>query len=798
MFNWLNNFQLEKISFFLGFLSATILWFVISKFKIWIPDIKSYTQKVIKNLKSQHTSGIQNAIKNEAYSRAQSNHVAKSLCFLDEIIIEPLLLAQPKTNQEDENIYFESEIASTVPFTPDFPLLSRNFNVPRISITEAGQKNADLVICGKPGSGKTVALAYLVTCLARNDPKCGLLSSKIPLYVNVHDTDVLIQPDQSIFDMLYKALSSKLPTTVLPRLVKFFQDYIEENKAILIIDALDELPTNEFDVYVEFIKKIKQIYPELQIIITSTASYLGELLKLNFSPLFLSAWSNQQIIHFYSNWNQLWKQEILKNNQFDDIITLNPLIMNWASTNLKPLTPLEYTLHIWGALAGDLCGPSVLDMHQTYSKRIIPNKEAYDLAITLANGLIKNNSCFINASDSKSEGFNKLVQSELILPTSTGKYIFTHSELIGYFASLSQNKDPISDLNQIDLQWPANYAYLGFCSAQDSNSEWLTTYISQEISAFPINFLNISPWLKITNKNLTWRVNYIKQLVKIIQDNNAKYATRIRAIAGLVHSNDNSLPVFFRQLLSHNDNSLKELAIYAISCASRDNSFIADLISLSQKVPAKFQKNICLALSTFEEEDAVHELARILLNGEEKVRQLVAECLAFNPTNGTEILQEAVTMDDIVVRRSAINGLVKLNNLWAIQTLKNLMIQDSQWVVRNAATQALEYLESENPFIPDRKLPLSETPWIIEFAGNQNLGVSIDQSVAPILLLALESKNKTDIYKALMYSTQDANQTTISKMIEIATTSTDQKLINQIFITLYLLRNSKISRGIKF
>jgi HEAT repeat protein len=472
--------------------------------------------------------------------------------------------------------------------------------------------------------------------------------------------------------------------------------------------------------------------------------------------------------------------------------------VNWASTNLKPLTPLEYTLHIWGALAGDLCGPSVLDMHQTYSKRIIPNKEAYDLAITLANGLIKNNSCFINASDTKSEGFNKLVQSELVLPTSTGKYIFTHSELIGYFASLSQNKDPISDLNQIDLQWPANYAYLGFCSAQDSNSEWLTTYISQEISAFPINFLNISPWLKITNKNLTWRINYIKQLVKIIQDNNAKYATRIRAIAGLVHSNDNSLPVFFRQLLSHNDNSLKELAIYAISCASRDNSFIADLISLSQKVPAKFQKNICLALSTFEEENAVHELARILLNGEEKVRQLVAECLAFNPTNGTEILQEAVTMDDIVVRRSAINGLVKLNNLWAIQTLKNLMIQDSQWVVRNAATQALEYLESENPCIPDRKLPLSETPWIIEFAGDQNLGVSIDQSVAPILLLALESKNKTDIYKALIYSTQDANQATISKMIEIATTSPDQKLINQIFITLYLLRNSKISWDIKF
>lgn len=792
MFNWLNNFQLEKISFFLGFLSATILWFVISKFKNWIPEIKSNIQKLVKNLKSQHSSGIQNAVKNEAYSRAQSNHLAKSLFFLDEIIVEPLLLVEPITNQEDESILFESQIATTVPFTPDFPLLSRNFNVPRISITDAVQKNADLVICGMPGSGKTVALAYLVSCLARSDPKCGLLSMKIPLYINAHDSDVLSQPEQSILDMLYKALSPKLPTTVLPRLINFFQESIAENNAVLVIDALDELPPPEFNKFVDFIKNIKQIYPDLQMIISASPFYLGELLILNFVPLFLSAWSNQQITSFYSIWNHIWKLEILKTNQTNEISSTNSLVSNWVSSNLRPLTPLEHTLHIWGALAGDLCGPSILEMFQTYTKRIISTKEAYDLAISLASDLIKNRSCYIHATNSKEEGFSKLIQSELILSTSTGKFIFSHTEIIAYLASLSQNKSPIPDLNYTDLQWTTNYAYLGFCSSQSTNSEWLTSYISNEISQFPFNFLSISPWLRITNKNLIWRANYIKQLVKIILDDNIEFATRIRAIAGLVHSNDNSLPVFFRQLLSHNDNSLKELAVYAISSSNRDNSFIAELISLSQKASAKFQKLICLALSTFEEETAVHELARILLNGEEKVRQLVAECLAFIPSIGNEILQDAVTMDDIVIRRSAINGLVKLNNLWSIQTLKNLMIQDSQWVVRNTATQALEYLESENPFIPERKLPLSETPWLIEFAGKQNLGVSIDQSVAPILLLALESQNNIDIQNALKYSKQDANQETISKMIEISVKSSDETLINQIFITLYLLRNSKL------
>ena len=381
----------------------------ISKLKFWIPDIKPYLQKIVKNLKSQQSAGIQNAVLTEAYTRAQSNHLAKSLFFLDEIMVEPFLLVQPATVQEKENIIFESEIAQTVPFIPDQPHLTRNFNVPKLAITEAIHKNADLIICGIPGAGKTVALAHLVSCLVRKDPKCGLISAKTPFYVNVHDTEVISQPDLSIFDMLYKSLSPKLPTTALPRLIKFIHQSIEGNNAILIIDALDELPPEEFDKFVEFIKKTKIEFPDLQIVISATPLYLGELLQLNFTPLFLAAWSNQQIIDFYSNWNKLWQNEILKNKQSDDEIS-ETLVLNWASSNLRPLSPSEYTMHIWGALAGDLFGPSVLDLYQTYTKRILPNKEAYDLAISLAQNLIQNRTCYLNTSDSKAEGFNKLLQ----------------------------------------------------------------------------------------------------------------------------------------------------------------------------------------------------------------------------------------------------------------------------------------------------------------------------------------------------------------------------------------------------
>ena len=53
MLNWLKYFQLEKISFFIGFFTATILWFVFLYIKKWIPSINEFIKntKKLKNIK---------------------------------------------------------------------------------------------------------------------------------------------------------------------------------------------------------------------------------------------------------------------------------------------------------------------------------------------------------------------------------------------------------------------------------------------------------------------------------------------------------------------------------------------------------------------------------------------------------------------------------------------------------------------------------------------------------------------------------------------------------------------------
>ncbi len=790
MLNWLKNFQLEKISYFLGFFSALIFWFIFTKLRIWYPDVKKVIKRYLSKSKSQRTSEIQKAIEHQAYFRAQSTHIAKSLFALEDNIVEPLFLAElPISGDEDKSI-FENQITTTIPFLPDFPHLVRNFNVSRINIIEACQKSADLVICGMPGFGKSIALAHLVTCMIKKRSETGILAEKIPVFFDVHETPIFSQPNLPLVEMLVKVLSTKLSSSFQPKIAAYLKEKFSENKAILIIDSLDELPPTQFDLFVDYIKKIKQEYPDLQIIVTSSTLYFGDLLRLNFSPLFLSAWSNSQIIDFYSNWNRLWKKDISNNISQDLNEFENLLIHNWASDNLKPLTPLEHTLHIWNALSGDLWGAGISDLYQKFVKRILNQKPLRELASTLALDLIENQNYQIS-SDQKDDALSKLMQSDIIRLFDNGKFTFIHSELVGYLASESDHLEPIREVKGINLQWPANFSYLGFRSSNDPESEWIYPLISNENSIIPSGLFSIHHWLKLSTKTLNWKNLFIKKLVQIIQNEQVTFPIKIRAIGALVLSNDASLVVFFKQLLTHKNDSFKELALFGISASNRDKSLVPELVSLSQTTTKFLQKIVCLALSTYDTEEAIHELGRVLLNGDESVRKIVAESLAFNPSYGTEILKEATTMEDIVVRRSSINGLVKLKSDWAIQTLRDFMIQDSQWVVRNAAAQALEFLESEDCLIPEKRIPLVENSWVIEFAGRQNLGVSPVQAVTPILSLALDSPSITDISQAIKSSTQEFDEVTISKMTQIMSSSQDRFLLNQILVTLMLIKNSR-------
>jgi HEAT repeat protein len=145
-----------------------------------------------------------------------------------------------------------------------------------------------------------------------------------------------------------------------------------------------------------------------------------------------------------------------------------------------------------------------------------------------------------------------------------------------------------------------------------------------------------------------------------------------------------------------------------------------------------------LALATIGSQPALESLAYFLLHGEEGARRAAAEALALHPGEGQAALQEGSEMDDLLVRRAVVFGLARADQPWARQILEKLAVDDKEWVVRAAAALAVERLQAPTAGVPTPPRSLSETPRLIAFAAEHELGLSPGRQAFDLLLRALQ------------------------------------------------------------
>jgi HEAT repeat protein len=139
------------------------------------------------------------------------------------------------------------------------------------------------------------------------------------------------------------------------------------------------------------------------------------------------------------------------------------------------------------------------------------------------------------------------------------------------------------------------------------------------------------------------------------------------------------------------------------------------------------------------------------------LRRSAAEALANHPEEGYPALEEGSAMDDLMVRRSVVFGLLRVNQPWAIQILDKLQLEDKEWIVRNAANQAMEELKRPNAFIPHPLPPLTEAPWLVTFASKLGMGVAPGKPAVDLVLQALKNGDEDQRLAALDYLRLHAN-----------------------------------------
>ncbi len=798
----LDNFALDRLSFWLGFIGGTLFWFLLQRLWKGFPFIKQTVQQIVENNRRQRMSGVESALRQDVLRRAQRNHLGSTLFSLDEIVVKPEILAPPSQIDPENPVSLERYSSIIVPYQSDFPEFSARFGSVRLSIPQALQGGCNIALIGSGGSGKSTALAYLASQLARQDPALGSLSQYIPVYLHILDVDFEPAERKDLLDPLIKSASQSIPVTALPQLSGFIRSVAEEGKIILIVDGFDELSAPLLKTAHQFVRQILTEYPQIRWVIAASNHYLDGLTGLGFEPLMLAGWTPHQIEDFISRWGKLWNNLIGVNvTQQTKIQILDDLLLtNWLSHDPLYYSPLQWTLRVWGALAGDLPGDSESDAILAYLARVTQNRIPLAALGLLSKTVIEKHQACLDYSEAEKllAGYKvaqledePLLQEDATIHapiphkdakaktlTSGGKILslavgagilvehkndtlgFTSPVWAGYLAASQQpysqpniNSNPSSALEA---------EYLHYLTIYHPDA-WLETYLTNDQPPLFINLINSARWMRDTPSNHLGRSKVMRRLANLLQNDTLPFAIRVELLAASATSNDPALALLYKQFITSPSSSLRSLAALGLG-ALQDNKSIKDLQTLLNDERAEVRYSACFALACFENNEALEARLNCIHYADESLRLAAAETLALDPHIGWEKLKELVHSEDLLVRRSAVFGLALIDEEWVVDILEKIAVEDGQWVVRNAAGQALENRQRPNPYIP-RPLPNpADSAWLIAFGAKRGVGISRADSPVPILLEALKSDNEDERLASLWYLRNFGNEGVISRI----------------------------------
>lgn len=816
MINFLRNLIINSSSFWLGFLTGILSAWIITRLRIYIPKAIKIFRNKMGGIRDSYSISAEVRLRNDIYHFAQKQHLAASLFSLNEIVIVPKVLTPLIQAAKSIELAPTDSVSLTVPYIPDWPEMAAVYKASTMTLIEALQGGANIILAGHPGSGKTVALAWLASSIARNDPGLGILDGVLPLYIHatdvfqlLHQTDE-VQTDQEnveivkpgstdrfpqnkgrfskySIDILIKAISTYASPLTITRLPHVIRAALEKQRAIILLDRVDELPPNQANAITEYIKSLLEIYPKLRIVAAVSYDDLAGLPTLGFSLLAMAAWGEDDQVNFLKRWSQLWTKWIysLDKSQSKKI---NPYYLNsWLKVNNSMLKPLEYMLKVWAGYSGDILGTDGPSAIEAYILRMTNNVsdtreglESFALQLLIDMGFATNphdsmrifsdhrndvnppSSEFTSESTTSTQqvpikpphlkelsDIDTLTNNGLLVSYPGSRYGFSHPIFWAYLAGNALSGT--AKVKQIQNQPPWIGKTLAmYYLARIGDVTPLINNLIQEDDFLHTNHLLISRWLQVAPKNRPWRTIILRTLTSILQKEKDTISLAAKIISAMAFSGDAGVSIYFRQLLKSDHANLKQLA--ALGCGIlADDKAIEDLNLLLQEQSPSSIRAASLALAAIGNKPSLEILASSLLNGNELTRRYAAEALANNPIEGHPALKEGSSMEDLMVRRSVAFGLIRVDHPWAIKIVENMQLEDKEWVVRNAALQAFDELRRKNSYAPKPLADLTETQWLIDYATKVGTTVAPGKPANELVVKALATGSQDEKMNALDY-----------------------------------------------
>ncbi|MBN1303129.1 MAG: HEAT repeat domain-containing protein [Anaerolineales bacterium] len=793
--------HIDTISFIIGFAAGSVFWWLLGRMRPLARQIRRDMAESNESAQARRTSNVEENHRRNTLRAAQGMHLAAPLFALDEILLAPRLIAPLPIIEPGDPPIIDDIVTQTLPYLPSWPELAAVYSPASIKIEEALLGGRNLVITGQPGLGKTVALAHLASKCAKRDEDLGKLVEKVPFLLHVADLKIPVKEKKYILDPIIDVLAENATLFDAPRLSEFIVYNFQSGRALFLLDGYDELAPEGQRIIVEFLSTLLEVYPKIQIVTTGCPEKLGGLVGLQFAQLALMAWGPPQHNLFLEKWADLWTKFVeVEAWSHDGAQPVDPLLLNsWLDIDDQAMTPFELTLLVWGAYAGDCLGPGILDAINTHLRRLAPKNvpiaalEMLGMQVVLtlepifdtrkAREWVRSfeppeerteelEAEIEEAGGEKQEGdtrkdkkrkkgkskkaapapglLPKMASSGLLVSHLNNRMRFSHPVIGAYLAGQALAGYNADDNLTSQPDWSGKLLAIKYLATTRDISDLVNGYLSRSALPLHTHLLVSSRWLRFAPKNAAWRGKIMTQLAKIMQAEGLPLGLRGQAMAAFALSNDPAVGTLFRQLMQTNLYELVQLAALG-SGVIKDSKAIPELASIIRTHNLASRRAACLALVSIGTPDALEEVARSLLQGDEDTRRAAAEALASHPAEGHPMLTEGVGMEDVLVRRAAVYGLGRINEPWASELIEKSQVEDDEWIVRTAATDVLEARAQADLRAPKRLPPPSEQPWLIEFASTQGMGISPGSPATDVLLLALKSEHEETRLAALSY-----------------------------------------------
>ncbi len=825
----------DQISFWLGFFTGIFFLWGYNSLRPALKQARQTARQKTATALETRRLGVEYFYRNDVIRYVQSLHLASPLFSLDEIITTPQVLAPPPPTHPGGDAPPANVLSRIIPYMPDYPEFASMYGAEQFTLARALSRGANLALFGPVGSGKSVALAHLAMQVAQLSPEAGPLANFVPFYIHAADLSLPLPENTNALAHLTNHLwnAGYLSRRTIGQLPQLVRTAFDEKRVLLLMDGVDELSSAGVEQVVDFLAGLLAQHSHVRVAAAVSAEYYDGMTALGLAPVVMAGWDRYQRMAFIQRWGDLWTRHIEKTVWREENAGLEAGMLNhWLQNETTAFTPLELTLKVWAAYAGDILGPENRHAFDAFLRRRASDIPAAQTALervgmqmalaqdpipharAAGNWAIGNLKTYteeelialetqeaaedrVTQADERIAGrvhrgtVSTLVENGMLVNRPNGHISFMHPVFAGYYGGRGLATFGGAGTLMSQVNWSARTHALHYLASETDISGLLQSFESGD----PIQqtLLSSGRWLRDTPAKSNSRLNVMRKMAALLQNAALPLAIRTRAMAALSASGDAGIGALCARLLTYAEADIRRLAVLGLGLV-RDQKYLKEIGDALGDGDFGVRAAACFALANFGTSQAIETVATALLQLDEETQRAAAEALANHPDDGHELLKEAVAVDDLLVRRAAVFGLEKIETPEAVGLIRQRQLGDEQWIVRNAATQVMGKIEEGSAAIPAPYPPLHEIPWLIALAGEGGEGISPGRSSNEMLLRALRTGNEEQKLAALdlyLRSAEDSVVPIIEDYTKHPATDIQLAAIN----TLWHMRAAGIARA---